>query len=199
MEPEYTSSIQTTFHNPRQNRIFQRLYRLVGSGPAMFYEEACRLVINESHYPCTTHLVSHLLREIESALRDVLEPFMDRKTFTKKNGEEEHKEEILAVLKALEISSNDPIAVTWLGITGDGIKSLNRRTHRNALDSPRAFDQEFIEFWSNMEAVIDKVLNFFETKYLVILDQLEKLRKKEQPVQSDAEFLKNHIPNNVVA
>jgi hypothetical protein len=199
MEPEYTSSTQTIFSNPRQNKIFQRLHRLVGSGPALFYEEACRLVMNESHYPSTTHLVSHLLREIESALRDVLEPFIDRETFTKKNGGEGHKEEILAVLKALEISQNDPIAVTWLGITGQGINSLNKRTHRNALDLPRPFDQEFVEFWSNMEAVLDKVLYFFETKYLVILDQLEKLRKKESPEQSDAEFLRIHIPNNVVA
>ena len=62
------------FDDPRQARIFERLKRLVGEGPAAFYRDACRLMTEENDYESTTHLVAHLLREIESALRDVLEP-----------------------------------------------------------------------------------------------------------------------------
>ena len=199
MEPEYKSSDKNFIHSPQQEKIIQRLYRLVGPGPALFYKDACWLMVNEPHPSSTTLLVSHLLREIESALRDVLEPFMNHRNFTNKNGDEEQKEEILAVLHALEISLNDPIAVAWLGITGQGRKSLNKRAHRNALEVPRPYDGEFVEFWYNMGDVLDKVLYLFEAKYIVILDQLDNFRKKEKPDNGDAKSLKNNIPNNIAA
>lgn len=199
MEPEYALSEKKFILNPKQEKIIQRLNRLVGPGSASFYEDACYLMAQEPHLPSTTHIVSHLLREIESALRDVLEPFLNRSTFANTNGDEEHKEEILAILQALEIPQDNPIAIAWLGITGKTTTSLNKRAHRNALGLPRTLDMKFIEFWFNMEAVLDSVLNQFEAKYLTILNQLETLRGKKQPGYSDARFLKENIPNNMAA
>ena len=60
------------FDTPIRERIHRRL-GLVGEGPQAFYRDALRLVTGP-YVESTTHLVSHLVREIESALRDVLEP-----------------------------------------------------------------------------------------------------------------------------
>jgi hypothetical protein len=200
MEPENNFTGVNTIRSPRQERILKRLNRLVGPGSAAFYEDACWLMENKSITRSTTHLVSHLLREIESSLRDVLAPFMDRTTFKNQSGEEEHKEEILAVLQALEIQQNDPVAIGWLGITGENnIKALYSRAHRNALELPRPFDNEFKDFWYDMEFILDKVLNLFESKYLVILNQLDDLRSNKQPTRRNAKFLKNNIPSNSYA
>jgi len=61
------------FTDPRQKRINKRL-ALVGSGPAEFFYDACRLMATQPQFKSTTHLVSHLIREIESSVRAVLEP-----------------------------------------------------------------------------------------------------------------------------
>ena len=61
------------FEDPRQRRIYERLFRLVGAGLADFYRDACGLVEATQPVPTTSHLVGHLVREIESGLRKVLE------------------------------------------------------------------------------------------------------------------------------
>ena len=59
------------FTDPRQERIHKRL-AIVGSGPAEFFYDACRLMASEQQFKSTTHLLSHLIREIESSVRAVL-------------------------------------------------------------------------------------------------------------------------------
>lgn len=68
----------TVFHftQPRQQRIHRRL-SIVGPGPASFYQDASRFMSDPYTYRSTTHLVGHLLREIESGLRAVLETASD--------------------------------------------------------------------------------------------------------------------------
>lgn len=186
--------------SPRQRRIINYLDRLVGPGAQVFYIDACRLMEQKRPFRSTTHLVSHLLREIESALRDTLEPLCEANSYTKKSGEERHKEEILAILKALDIPSESPVAKAWIGLTGkENAKALDKWAHRNSLEPPRTCDSEFQDFWSNMEIILDTVLGCFESNYLVINKQLDELREKNQPGENDAKFLRNHIPNNFVA
>ena len=73
------------------------------------------------------------------------------------------KMNIFAILMALEITNDDPVAIAWLGLTGkDNPNALHKRAHRDALDLPRPFDNEFQEFWFTMEIILDKVLDRFE-------------------------------------
>lgn len=58
--------------NPKQSQVYRRLVALVGPGAAAFYKDACRLMKMDVPLESTTHLVGHLLREIESSLRSVL-------------------------------------------------------------------------------------------------------------------------------
>ncbi|MBZ5697620.1 MAG: hypothetical protein LAN18_03640 [Acidobacteriia bacterium] len=150
--PEYENSrrVPFQFEEPRQERIFRRL-KLVGDGPAEFYRDACRLMSQESDFASTTHLVAHLLREIESGLRQILETVADQSLRLKKGAknEEKHTDKIRAVLKGLEIAEIDPVAEVWLRLPGrDNNYGLAARAHRDDLSAPRTLDGEFKEFWN---------------------------------------------------
>ncbi|HYV03718.1 MAG TPA: hypothetical protein VFB82_03980, partial [Blastocatellia bacterium] len=147
----------------------------------------------------TTHVIAHLLREIESALRNVLEPVMDRGD--QGSGEKpSHKEEIRAILKGLEIPEADAVAQAWLRLPGSSNEyGFAARAHRNALAQPRPFDQEFRSFCSDFEAILNKVLERFETRYLTTHTLLDTLLEKAAPSHSDARKLRRYAPNNLVA
>ncbi|MBI3798116.1 MAG: hypothetical protein HY268_14265, partial [Deltaproteobacteria bacterium] len=116
MEPKESTIKLFRLEDPRQERIYRKLVHLVGLGPAAFYRDACRLMATTPLFDTTTHLVSHLLRDIESALRDVLESVAARtERLTKKSGsgEENHKAEILAILAGLGIPETDLVAQAW--------------------------------------------------------------------------------------
>ncbi|MFC2032566.1 hypothetical protein ACFLUS_04290, partial [Chloroflexota bacterium] len=77
MESEDQQTFKYRFTDPRQRRIHRRL-GLIGPGCASFYQDACRIVSIQPPFKATTHLVAHLLREIESSLRAVLETVDDK-------------------------------------------------------------------------------------------------------------------------
>ena len=113
------------FDNPRQERIYQNLASIIGPGPATFYRDACRLKSLEPPLETASHLVAHLLREIESGLRDVLEPIVVQEASIETKGKERHKTEIQAILKCLEIPVTDDIAKKWLDLAGYGERKLH--------------------------------------------------------------------------
>lgn len=190
------------FNNQQQEQIYRRLDSLVGPGSAAFYRDACRLMEMEPLLESTTHLVGHLLREIESSLRAVLKPIWEAsKQPSRKNklsNEDVHKTEILAVLQALEIPETSTVAQTWLSLPGKNSEyGLHRRAHRDDLASPRPIDEKFREFWINIQTVFDKVLERFETRYSDICRRLDELLTKPEPGTEDIKMLRNHVPNSL--
>ena len=186
--------------NPRQEQIYRRLL-LIGKGLASFYRDACQLMSADSSLESTTHLLSHLLRDIESGLRQVLEIGDDVSSSNKKaNSDEGHKNTICAVLKALEIPETDPLAQAWLRLPGKNNEyGLAARAHRDNLAGPRPLNDEFRRFWNEIEAVFDGVLAQFETHCLSWHRQIDRLVAKPSPTRADAIFLRTRIPNNLVA
>ena len=200
MKPSKPTIMPFRFTDPRQERIYQNLL-LLGPGPAAFYRDACRLMATDPPFEATTHLVAHSFREIESALRDVLEPITERtERIAKKRGtsSEEHRAEILAILKALEIPETDPIVQAWLSLAGKSDQSLHRRAHRRALDAPRPIDKEFREFFNNMETILDSVLQKLKTRYSTYFQLLDELLCKPCPSEKDVKLLRNNVPQNLV-
>ena len=184
----------------RRVRIHQRL-RLVGLGPASFYRDACRLMSGEGQLESTTHLVGHLAREIESALRDVLESLTDRSERVRKSKEchgGKHENEIRCILRALGISETEEVAIAWLKLPGqDNEYGLHARAHRHSLGAPRPLDDKFREFWAEFERILDGVLERFEARYLKVFSVLDELLTKSKPTGEDVGRLKNHVPNNL--
>jgi hypothetical protein len=143
---------------------------------------------------CTTHLVAHLLREIESGLRDVLQIVAEPASARP------HREEIQVILRALEIQETDPVAIAWLRLPGKkNAYGLAARAHRDDLAAPRPVDAEFREFWNDIQAVLDKVLERFEDRYTAWHKRLDLLASKPLPTLADAKFLRLQCPNNRVA
>lgn len=190
----------------RQQRIHRRL-ELIGPGPADFFHDACRFMETEPHFRSTTHLVSHALREIESSLRDVLETYMERaerleEEKKKKNvsAEDNHRKEILAILRGLAISEDDRVAQAWLRLPGkENEFALHARAHRDNLDRARPLNAEFRQFWDDMQAVLDLILQKFESRYLESFRVLDELLTKPVPTKAELKTLRLNVPNNRVA
>lgn len=202
------------FSNPQQERIYRRLYKLVSPGAAAFWRDACRLMEIEPPLESTTHFVGHSLREIESSLRDVLEPIANptrsnpelikcpscKHKFPKPNQEPTHKDEITAILQALNIPDTDDVAQTWLKLPGRKNEyGLHKRAHRNDLAPPRSVAQEFRQFWSKIQVIFDAVLDRFETLYSEVYRLLDELLKKSTPTKDDLKKLRLNVPNSFVA
>lgn len=190
------------FEEPRQKRIYENL-QLVGPGPAAFYRDACWLMSEQDFLSSTAHLVAHLLREIESALRDVLEPLSklsESERLKDIADKGNHKNEIYAILKALEIPENDPIAEAWLRLSNQSNDyRLSRLAHREALAAPRLIDKGFKQLWAEMGIVLDVVLEKFRKRYITVFDTLDKLLVEKKPSQSAIKTLKDHIPKSLVS
>lgn len=185
------------FKDPRQQRIYRRL-QLIGPGPASFYRDATFIMDGDLPFSATSHIVSHLLREIESSLRNVLEPLAGQRSPA--SSPDVHETSIKIVLQALEIPQDEPAAKAWLRLTGkDNPYGLSRRAHRRALDRPRPLDQEFREFYDDFEMVLDIVLERFEGQYLTTHQAIDALLEKEYPTSNDIKKLRNSIPNNQVS
>jgi len=187
--------------DPRQVRIYNRLL-LVGPGPAAFYKDACRLVSEFPLLESTTHLVAHLLREIESALRDVLESMVkvaDGSQVKGDLGQATHKAEIQSILKCLEIPMDDPVAEAWFSLADrESNYALHALAHRRQLIQPRPVDNEFRDFWNKAQTVLDAVLDRFEAHYISIFDAIEKVISKSPPSTKDLQDSQRKVPSNLV-
>lgn len=213
----------------RQQRIHERLKK-AGDGPAAFFLDACRLVRLEPSLETTTHLVGHCIREIESALRDVLVPLSrdPHRVATNERlveirqllaaaaisdddplavrwqeiavaeGGETHKAEIRTILAAVGFAESDVVAVNWLKLAGaKNSLRLHDRAHRSGL-SARPVNAEFREFWSEIQTVLDAMLERFEARYLVYIEILKRLLEKDVPAVEDVATLKEAIPRTLV-
>lgn len=201
MRPESNIPQPFRLSDPRQIRIHRRLL-LVSPGAASFYLDACRLMVTEPPFEATTHLVAHLLREIESSLRDVLESFMERSERLDKKGKPvkpTHEEEIKAILKGLEIPESNAVGEAWLRLPGKTGYGLHARAHRDDLARPRPVDNEYRQFWDDMESILDMVAEKFEARYLKSHRVLDELLAVAIPTRSDAQRLRLNVPNNFVA
>jgi len=178
-----------------QFRIGERLSRLVGPGAAAFFRDACRLMTNPASFESTSHLVAHLIREIESSIRDVLRnvaPTVPSRT------EKNHEAAIRLILAALAIPPDDPVAVAWLEHV-PGKEGLNTRAHRKILAAPRGVDEAFVDFWEGIQAVLDVVLERFEKRFLEVHKHMDLLAEKDAPTAEDISFLKKSVPDAPVA
>lgn len=184
------------FADPRQQKIHARL-KLIGDAPAAFYQDACRLLNEQPQYESTSHLIGHLLREIDGSLRDVLESGSDQKVT---GDQDRHKQSIKIVLGALEISETDPIAVEWLRLAGrNKDSSLARWAHRSVLAAVRPLDADFMEMWNRMQVIFDVVLTRFENRFLLWAQKGDELAQKESPSREDVKRLRGNLPNNRAA
>ena len=175
-----------------QQAIVDHLERRVSPGSAAFFRNAAYLLADADAHPAVTHLVCHLLREVESAVRAVLEPADVPRGGTSGR----HEAGIRGVLGVLGVSEHDPVAQFWLDMASDGPPlGLAGRAHRPALAAARPADDEFYDFVNSVEVLLERVLYRMETTYVEALGRLDVLLAVDQPTAAHADQFKNKTPN----
>jgi hypothetical protein len=169
-----------------------RRLAILGPGPQAFFFDAVDLLVSNPEFRTTTHLVGHCLREVESALRQVLRPEERRGGA----GNEKHRKEIESILRTYELSDDKVLEEAWLSLAGEG-KGFHAFAHRRNLAAPRPRDGRFEEAVERIEAVLDTVLRRFEERYVDLLPALDGLAGKE-PTDEVIKELQNRIPQNLV-
>ncbi len=145
------------FKNPKQQKIYDNLL-IIGPGPAAFYLDACKIMEDPNQFKSSIHIVGHLLREIESAIRDVLLLVSRREKSLLHKKKSKKKILILKKLKkilsALGISEEEPIYKFWIDIAKkqEGSKKLYKFAHRSGLRY-RVLQKDFIDFWNKMQDI----------------------------------------------
>lgn len=192
MEEKETGVRAFGFADPRQQRIYEELRDLVGSGPAAFFRDACRMMAKPNQLESTAHLVAHLLREIESALRQVFGPVAENgaEGF---GGSASQKKEIRAIFRALGIAQDAREARAWFELAD----KLHGLAHRRGLDAPRS-PGEVSELWDASQALLDVLLRSLREHFLTWIPLLDDLLAKPEPNNHDLKRFAQEIPNNAV-
>lgn len=180
------------FSDPRQQRIYEELREVVGPGPAAFFRDACRLMANPHQVESTAHVVAHLLRELESALRDLFQPVAQNGAGGLA-GSASQKEEIRAILRSLGIPEDAGEARAWFELSDN----LHRLAHRRGLDAPRP-PREISELWERSQALLDVLLRSLREHFLTWIWMLDELLAKPGPNKHDLKRVAQEIPNNAV-
>ncbi len=195
------------FENQQQEIIHDRLSRLISKGAADFYKDACKIMSGsiDPVLATTTHIVAHLLREIESSLRSVLIPLYNYpesqndekvliaacKSLPKSGG---HIQEIDFILRSLNVSDEDTLAKAWKSLPGND--GLQMYTHRRNLNGARKLDDDFKDLFTRMETIFSSVLDKFETQYIEVFNSVDVLLQKDNPTSDDAQYLCSSVPNS---
>jgi hypothetical protein len=200
MEARPGQSKAFRFRDPRKANIHDRLRRLVGPGAADFWKDACVMLDPETpvKLESTTHLAAHLLREIESSVRRVLQLVPPGKAVDNvAESGKGHRADILAIVGALGVSVEEPWARAWLGLSDDQSSiTLPKLAHRAALGPPRPVDAQFKAFWDDMEIILDIVLQKFEAQYLTVFAKLDELLEDGRPTPKALDTLRQSVPHN---
>jgi hypothetical protein len=157
---------------PRQREILRRL-QLVGGAPASYFADACRLMATDPPLESQTHLVSHLLRELNSGLLGVVEAMVPSEDWPEKGTADRQAKMIDAICDALRVPAGDSLRRSW--------KAFSRKpaelAHRRGLVSPRPVNREFEDYWELGEAVFHAVTERIEANYAENLPRIERLAK----------------------
>jgi len=143
----------------------------------------------------TTHLIGHLLREIESSIGDVLSPLSERKV--ERNDQNAHKARIESAVFGLEFNDSKAIESLWKRFAGrDNPDGFSYRAHRDNLNAPRDHDEAFNTWWSEVLSLFDVILGRYEERYGKSVDYIDRLISMPEPSTELIKTLKKSLPLN---
>lgn len=193
--PEISTTVpRFRFKDPTQERIFKAL-ALIGPGPQQFFKDACRLMqaaYEGVGFESTVNLVAHLIREIDSSLRNVLIPYDERNKTGSSEELDSRKIQITSIAKTMGLEVESPEFVAWLDY------KPHSYAHRNALDKARPIDHDFINFWELTQKIFDLILKNSEKQFLTFFERVDKVVQIKEPENKVVKDLKKSIPQNEV-
>jgi len=155
---------------PEEREVYQRLVRVAPAAAQMFMDAA---TLREAYasLPSMPTLVSHLVREVESSLTEMLDPEPGTRVPGPSNGAERKLERIIGYLK---VDAAEPWHELMSRREGDGTRP-DMLAHRRGLDGLRPADEKFNDFWTAHVRIFDLLLDLFERRASHILARIETL------------------------
>jgi hypothetical protein len=154
--------------------------RLVGGAPESYFADACSLMAKEPPLESQTHLVSHLLRELNGGLIGALEPMVASEDWPEKDTADRQAKMICAICDALRVPVDDSLRQSWQAFS----RKLAELAHRRDLVAPRPVDRAFEEHWELGETVIHAVTLRIEANYAENLPRIEQLANGEPDIRA---------------
>ncbi|MFC0532044.1 hypothetical protein [Phytohabitans kaempferiae] len=195
---EYRQVEQAPF-GPKERQV-HRLLGLLGRGPAAQYADAIRILRGVSPLETSSHVVAHMAREIESAVRKILAELIPRAEWakleaTKKQGQRDPSMSLVvdAIWSALGLDGGDPVREMWKS------GRWHKAAHRRGLLPPRPADNELVDRWNNLGAVLWKVLGGYEAMFVRALPAIDELAVADPVTKDHVSRLMNQVPNSVPA
>src|SRR5699024_8861983 len=156
------------FDDPFDERVHDKL-KFIGDGPASFFRDICRMLSGDHELESETHLISHLLREIESSVRDAA-----RTQDEKASGSKSHQKDIKNILKKLDIPLEHPVSETWLQLADSNFEFQFRKlAHRDSFNPPRERHDQIEEVWEGFLYVIDEVVDKLQGRYFSAIEVID--------------------------
>ncbi|MDG9679081.1 hypothetical protein [Micromonospora sp. DH14] len=184
-----------------QEREIHRLLGLMGGAPAAQYADAIRILRGTPPLQTRSHLLGHMAREIESALRELLGALIPSEKWAElealKPPERRDPEAALvidAICSALGLDEADSVRELWR-------KSgkWHDVAHRGALLAPRPADDVLVERWLQLEALLKVVLRSYEAVFVRALPVIDELAAADPVTNDHVSRLLNRVPNSTPA
>lgn len=155
----------------------------IGEEISTFYLDAIKL-LHSDEFESRSYLISHLLREIDGGLRDVLLPLSNESEKCPACGQNirkiTHFEEICLILGA---KSDEALPIRWKKISSE----FHKLAHRyGAWKKPRNIE-EIKKLWDEFESILYILIG----NHINLLNQMDRMISREKPVEK---FL-NLLPN----
>lgn len=184
--------------DPKQMRIHERLLRLVDPCAAAFYHDAVELMVTRPPYQAFTHLVAHLIRDVQSAILDIIEP-LSPDPGAKRGTTDAHKLRVVRACNAVGLDETHQVVASWIEwCGGENTQGFHKRAHRVTAGTPRPVDDEFLAWWYDVQYVFDAVLDRQETCFLKYVPTLDRLLAIRVPTRRDVKALRTEVPSSFV-
>jgi hypothetical protein len=167
----------------REQEIYKGL-KSIGPEIAAFFSDAVKIA--ESDFDTKPYLLSHLSREIESGLRDILTPKNDEeaiycdKCSSQINRKIGHKE---SIIKSLGLNEENEFVKKWHKTANQFPKYAHRH---GAWKSPRE-KQSFDDIWRDF---VD-ILEYLVGSYYALAERIDSIVKMDKPTEPIMKSLKN--------
>jgi hypothetical protein len=180
-------------YSEKQQKIIKDL-QILGTGAQAFFQDALELFDNGS-IRTKQHLISHLMREIESALQEILRFIFPINVDLKKNdSNQNHKFKIKQCLNVLNIAEDEPIAKFWLELgEQNGDYNLAKLAHRDNLDY-RRMSKDFVLQWEGFENFLERILDRIKSVYFKFINKIDSLLNIQTPQKKDIDYLTRILP-----
>ncbi|MFN8108329.1 MAG: hypothetical protein U0Y82_00525 [Thermoleophilia bacterium] len=152
-----------------QQRTHMRLRRVLGEEQAAFFLDACLLMETEHGFTSTSHLVGHLLREIDGGLLEVVRSLAPGRDWPKKGSKGSHRATIVCACVALGLGSDVPDR--WSLV----VAGQQKVAHRHSRGGPRPVDEALRERWREAQLLFAQVTDRLEARIGLSLAAAERI------------------------